>query len=72
MSARQRRALSAGGAGAGVSHGFMLGDGDGGDLTFDGGPLNPARRATFRQAQYILDITGQPPLTDCPWGNPKL
>jgi hypothetical protein len=36
----------------------MLGDDDGGDLNFDGGrSTGPARRrATFRQAQYILRV----------------
>eukprot|EP01047_Picozoa_sp_COSAG01_P062821 COSAG01_NODE_8053_length_2938_cov_4.433956_2_plen_99_part_00 len=46
----------------GVSHGFMLGDGDGGGLELDGSPLNAARRATLRQAEYMLAVTGQPPM----------
>ena len=51
----------------GVSHGFMLGDGDGGTLAMDGSGLNPARRAALRQVQYILEITGCPQLTTVPW-----
>ena len=43
----------------GQTHGFMLGDGDGGTLELDGGPSNPARRATLSLARFLLQSTGQ-------------
>ena len=45
----------------GQTHGFMLGDGDGGTLELDGGPHNPPRLATLSLARYLLRATGQDP-----------
>ena len=45
----------------GQTHGFMLGDGDGGTLELDGRGHNPARRATLSLARYLLQATGQDP-----------
>ena len=42
----------------GQTHGFMLGDGDGGTLELDGGGHNPARRATLSLARYLVAATG--------------
>lgn len=52
----------------GQTHGFMLGDGDGGTLELDAGPSNPARRATLSLARFLLRATAQDPQTVVdPW-----
>ena len=52
----------------GQVHGFMLGDMEGCTLELDGGPTNPARRATVRTARYLLDAAGlDPDVVDDPW-----
>ena len=46
----------------------MLGDGDGGTLELDGGPSNPARRATLSLARFLLQATALDPQTVVdPW-----
>jgi len=52
----------------GQVHGFMLGDMEGCTLELDGGPTNPARRATVRTARYLLDAAGlDPDVVVDPW-----